>query len=235
MSLFQNLNQFAPTPGLGQPLKGVQPSTFSARINPSSVATGLQVGSPFKLIANTSTSEVVVDLAAVTDTLFGVIPANTKKNTYVAGDVVELFSDGNTLLLEATAAINAGSVVQIGNTTATGGGPGVTAITTPGAAYGGLALTSVTAAQTAVLIKIKIGTVAMFTAYATGTVTLAAGAATVAATSVTANSQILLTLKTVGGTIASAVYVATITPGTGFTIAGGGGSNTSVLNYTILN
>lgn len=66
-----------------------------------------------------------------------------------------------------------------------------------------------------------------------GTFTLIAGAATIANTSITANSVISPTLKTVGGTIASAIYVATITPATGFTVAGGGGSNTSTYNYIV--
>jgi len=66
-----------------------------------------------------------------------------------------------------------------------------------------------------------------------GTVTLNSGTpVTVANTAVTASSQIMLTLKTVGGTVA-APYVATITPGTGFTV-NGGGSDTSVYNYAIL-
>jgi hypothetical protein len=59
------------------------------------------------------------------------------------------------------------------------------------------------------------------------------GAATVSQTKVTANSLILITLKTVGGTVA-AQYVATITPGTGFTVAGGG-SDTSTYNYVVIN
>lgn len=66
-----------------------------------------------------------------------------------------------------------------------------------------------------------------------GTVTLNSGTpVAVSDTSVTANSIILLTLKTVGGTVA-APFVATITPGTGFTV-NGGGSDTSVYNYLIL-
>ena len=235
MSLFQNLTQFAPTPGLGQPVKGVQPATFPARINPSSVATGLQVGTPLKLIANTGTAEIMVDLCnpAVGDVLFAVIPANTKKNTYSAADVVDVFADGNTLLLESTAAINAGALLSIANTTAVGGGPGVTATTTAGAQYGGLALTSVSGSQQTVLVRIKSGTVAAVTAWHSGTYTVTAGAATITNTAVTANSQILITLKTVGGTVASQ-YVATITPGTGFTVAGGG-SDSSTYNYVIIN
>lgn len=67
-----------------------------------------------------------------------------------------------------------------------------------------------------------------------GTVALTAGAATVANTSVTASSQINLSLRTLSGTIGGQPYVATITPGTGFTIAGGGGSNASTYNYSII-
>lgn len=61
-----------------------------------------------------------------------------------------------------------------------------------------------------------------------------ASAVTVANTAVTANSNIVFTLKTVGGTVsASAPNVKTITPGTGFTVAGLA-SDTSTYNYTIL-
>jgi len=65
-----------------------------------------------------------------------------------------------------------------------------------------------------------------------GTFTCATAAATVANTNVTANSEVLMTLKTVGGTVA-APFVATITAGTGFTVTCGG-SDTSVYNYIIL-
>ena len=65
-----------------------------------------------------------------------------------------------------------------------------------------------------------------------GTYTVVAGAATVTDTAVTANSQILITLKTVGGTVA-AQLIATITPGTGFTTTGGG-SDSSTYNYCII-
>lgn len=65
-----------------------------------------------------------------------------------------------------------------------------------------------------------------------GTFTCAAGAATVANTHVTANSIVLSSLKTVGGTVA-AHFIATITAGTGFTVTCGG-SDTSTYNYLIL-
>jgi hypothetical protein len=59
-------------------------------------------------------------------------------------------------------------------------------------------------------------------------------AVTVANAAVTATSQILITLKTVGGTVSpGTVYVNTITPGTGFTVVNAA-SDTSVYNYSIL-
>lgn len=68
-----------------------------------------------------------------------------------------------------------------------------------------------------------------------GTVTLnGATNVTVANTAVTANSIIVFTLKTVGGTVSpNAPNVKTITPGTGFAVAGTA-SDTSVYNYRII-
>ncbi len=50
---------------------------------------------------------------------------------------------------------------------------------------------------------------------------------------VTANSVIVITLKTVGGTVGATPHVATITPTTGFTTVGDA-SDTSTYNYTII-
>lgn len=67
-----------------------------------------------------------------------------------------------------------------------------------------------------------------------GTVTLnGATPITVADARVTANSIIVFTLKTVGGTVsATAPNILTITPGTGFTVAGVA-LDTSIYNYAI--
>lgn len=65
-----------------------------------------------------------------------------------------------------------------------------------------------------------------------GTFTCASSTATVADAYTNAGSQVFITLKTVGGTVA-APFVATITPGTGFTVTCGG-SDASVYNYLIL-
>ena len=53
-----------------------------------------------------------------------------------------------------------------------------------------------------------------------GTVTLSGGAGTVTNTSVTAASMIFFGLQTASGTIAATPWAATITAGTGFTVAG---------------
>jgi hypothetical protein len=65
-----------------------------------------------------------------------------------------------------------------------------------------------------------------------GSFTCAASTATVANSNVDAGSLIVLTLKTVGGTVA-APFIATITAGTGFTVTCGG-SDTSIYNYLII-
>jgi len=67
-----------------------------------------------------------------------------------------------------------------------------------------------------------------------GTVT-ANGTSAVAVTNklVTANSVIVFTLKTVGGTPAGAPYLSAVTAGSGFSIKAAAG-DTSIYNYVIL-
>lgn len=65
-----------------------------------------------------------------------------------------------------------------------------------------------------------------------GTFVLVAGTVTVANTSVTANSVIEFTVKTVGGTIGIAPQVVSTVVGTSFTVTGAG-TNTSTYNYII--
>lgn len=56
---------------------------------------------------------------------------------------------------------------------------------------------------------------------------------TVIEPNVTANSSVIITLKTVGGTVSPSVpYIATITPGTGFTVTGTA-LDTSTYNYKV--
>lgn len=68
----------------------------------------------------------------------------------------------------------------------------------------------------------------------TGTVTLnGATPVTVTNSAVTANSQIIFTLKTVGGTVGAYPAIQTITASTGFTVAGTA-LDTSVYNFVII-
>ena len=50
---------------------------------------------------------------------------------------------------------------------------------------------------------------------------------------ITANSSVVITLKTVGGTVGAIPSIKTITAGTGFTVSGTA-SDTSIYNYKIL-
>lgn len=100
----------------------------------------------------------------------------------------------------------------------------------------GTDLAALAAAENATAATVAAGSGALATH--TGTVTLngATGVA-VANANVTANSQILLTLKTAhtpGGTTPTAgPYLSSITPGTGFTVIGTAG-DVSVFNYMIM-
>lgn len=68
-----------------------------------------------------------------------------------------------------------------------------------------------------------------------GTFTLTSGAATVANSSITANSCVTgITIKTVSGARTTNPYVATITPGTGFTLAGGTATDNGTYNYVVI-
>lgn len=67
-----------------------------------------------------------------------------------------------------------------------------------------------------------------------GTVTLnGATPVSVSNTSITAGSVVIFTLKTVGGTVGAYPAIQTITPSTGFDVAGTAG-DTSVYNYAVI-
>jgi hypothetical protein len=90
------------------------------------------------------------------------------------------------------------------------------------------------ATLTGILLGNGVGAVTTL-GWATGTFTAnGATPVTVAAASVTANSIIIATLKTVGGTVGALPTVKTITPTTGFTVAATAG-DTSVYNYAVIN
>lgn len=106
-----NQNQFAQTSVLGSPDLAFNFNTKSVQINPESVSTKLQVGQAVKLIAG-NVPTILTDMADSTDIPFGVIVYNLKKNTYAAGDVVEVACRGNVIYLESAAAISRGATVE---------------------------------------------------------------------------------------------------------------------------
>lgn len=82
----------------------------------------------------------------------------------------------------------------------------------------------------------KISTPAGFTGRSKSTFTLVAGTATVNDTNVTADSDILITLKTIGGTGTGNVYVSAKVASTSFTVTSVAGvGDTSTFNYIIFN
>lgn len=108
----QNQNQFNQAPMLGSADLAFNFNTKSAIINPNSVAgSQLQVGQAMKLIAG-NVPGLLVDVAAITDKPFGVIANVLKKNTYSAGQAVEIACKGNVLYLETSAAVARNAVVQ---------------------------------------------------------------------------------------------------------------------------
>lgn len=106
-----NQNQFAQTPVLGAPDLAFNFNTKSVLINPSSVATKLQVGQALKLIAG-NVPQILTDEAGSTDIPFGVIIFSLKKNLYAAGNTVEVACKGNVIYLESAAAITRGAAVE---------------------------------------------------------------------------------------------------------------------------
>ena len=112
--LTQNQNQTFMAPILGSVDMAAQPNVVSAKIDPASTNAYLQAGSPVKLVAKASKGEIVIDgCTGPTDgPVFGVILFNPRKNTYAAGDTVEVGCRGTYVYLESSAAVNRGAHVN---------------------------------------------------------------------------------------------------------------------------
>jgi hypothetical protein len=124
MSLVQNQNQFAQTALLGQVTMAPSPAVIPVKIYIGSVATKLQAGQAVKLV-NQAGPEIQVDqIDDATTPAFGVIIYNPRKNTYAAGDTVEIALAGTVVYLETSAAIARGAKVQMDPT-----GPTVSTLT----------------------------------------------------------------------------------------------------------
>jgi len=155
MSSFQNQNQFQQTNELGTLVLGAPNNVQSALINPSSVATILQNGTPVKLITgqigdSAGNGQALVD--AITDppndVFFGIILYSRRQNQHSPGDTVEIATAPSEVWLEAAGTINRGDTVQANNT-----GPTVTSNSTSGQQEAGIAIGQCTVGQ---LIAIRL-------------------------------------------------------------------------------
>jgi hypothetical protein len=151
MATYQNQNQFAMTPELGQVAQTPNSSVVSVLINPASVATVIQNGSPVKLITGTS-NQVMVDVGSdpTNDVIYGVIIYNLRKNQYSPGDNAEVATGGSVMFMETSAAVNRGTTVAINPA-----GPTVATDTTTGHQVGGVALDQAAAANTLIRVLVK--------------------------------------------------------------------------------
>lgn len=113
MSLVQNQNQFAQTALLGQVTMSPSPAIIPVKIYIGSVATQLQAGQAVRLVDQAGPEIQVDQVTAVTQEAFGVIIYNPRKNTYSAGDTVEIALRGTVVYMETSAAIARGAKVQI--------------------------------------------------------------------------------------------------------------------------
>lgn len=112
MSQVQNLNQFAQTPVVGQQDQTVNNNIKVVQIDPASESTKpLVAGQAFKLV-DVAGEVPVVDVAAITDEIYGVAVHNMRRDTFAKGDYIELACAGSVLYLEASAAVARGAKVQ---------------------------------------------------------------------------------------------------------------------------
>lgn len=172
-------------------------------------------------IAGTTT----LTLPAATDTLVGKATTDTLTNKTLTAPVIATISNSGTLTLPTSTdtLIGRATTDTLTNKTLTAPalGGSVTGTYT-------LAGTPTITAPTITLATLTLATAQRGTFTANGVTPV-----TVTNANVTANSQVLITLKTVGGTVGAYPTIQTITPTTGFTVAATA-SDTSVYNYSII-
>lgn len=116
----QNMNQFAQTPMVGSVDLTVFPNIKAVRINPAYAGGAPLVAGQFFKLVDVAGEIPVVEPAAVTERAYGCAIHTLKRDTFLAGDVIDLACAGSVVFLESSAAIAGGAKVQ--NTTA---GPNV--------------------------------------------------------------------------------------------------------------
>lgn len=159
-NLVQNQNQTFQTPVLGMVTMDPQPDTIPAQIYPSSVATVIVAGCAVKLV-NTPGPNVIVDVttSASDGPVFGVIPFNSRKNTYVPRDSIEVVGDGGIMLLKTSAAVQRGKALSCTNPAVLTDDPTVASDFTIGSYILGVSLGYAAAANTLIKVRISPGVV----------------------------------------------------------------------------
>lgn len=118
-TLNQNLNQFRQTAMKGQQDLTVNNNIKVVRINPAYAGTDpLVAGQAFKLV-NVAGEVPIVEPAAVTEQAYGVAIHTMRKDTFLAGDYIELACKGSVVYLQTSAAVARGAKVQNAIATAT--------------------------------------------------------------------------------------------------------------------
>ena len=105
------MNQFEGANVKGQVDKIVTPSTFPAQVISSSAHTFVP-GDFVKLAGTAQGGAILVEICEATDVPFGVVGYSVKKNSYIAGDAIEILGVGSVVWLESGAAISTGDSLE---------------------------------------------------------------------------------------------------------------------------
>ena len=104
-------NQFEQSTEKGKQDLFFNSNTLPCEIHSTETAT-LVPGQAVKLYDSAGGVPKVVKIAADTDKIFGIIPYIVKKSSFVAGDRLEVASESNVIVMEASAAIARGAQVM---------------------------------------------------------------------------------------------------------------------------
>ena len=216
-------------------IKGFVDSVFSAftlpvMIDPASVNT-LVAGDVVKLSTVAGTGVILVDKAAATDTAFGVVVYEVKKNSYTAGDALSVALPGSVVLMEAGASITRGDSLEFSAATSR-------VITNAGVnPVLGQALTSASGAGKLVRVLVNVVTIGAVTASRGSVVTALTPGATVAINAALGKVFTLTpgeaeTLNVTGGVAGMEIDIIVLTSGTSsftLTLGTGFGANAGTL------
>ncbi len=105
------MNQFAGANVKGQVDKIITPSTFPCQVISTSNHTFVP-GDFVKLAGDAIGGAILIEICAATDVPFGVVPYSVKKNSYVAGEAIDVLGVGSVVFLESGAAIDTGDSLE---------------------------------------------------------------------------------------------------------------------------